>query len=102
MRSLAASLLLTLVVSIGAVPQQSSTPPAPDPAKAKKNKNEAAAPSKTPEPAAQPQSTSAPPPPPERKPEAGKETPGEKEEHYDMTEVPPAVTHHQITVDGKV
>jgi carboxypeptidase C (cathepsin A) len=26
----------------------------------------------------------------------------DKEEHYDMTEVPPVVTHHQITVDGKV
>ena len=25
----------------------------------------------------------------------------EKEEHFDMTEMPPAVTHHQITVDGK-
>ncbi len=25
----------------------------------------------------------------------------DKEEHYDMTETPPAVTHHQITVDGK-
>ncbi len=25
-----------------------------------------------------------------------------KEEHYDMTEVPPVVTHHQITVDGKL
>lgn len=25
----------------------------------------------------------------------------EKEEHYDMTEKPPVVTHHQITVDGK-
>jgi carboxypeptidase C (cathepsin A) len=102
MRSLAASLLLTVVFSIGAVPQQSATPPAADRAKAKKNKNEAAAPSKTPELAAQPQSTPTPPPPPERKPEVGKETPGEKEEHYDMTEVPPTVTHHQITVDGKV
>jgi len=33
------------------------------------------------------------------------ETPGDKdkdkEERYDMTEVPPVVTHHQITVDGK-
>ncbi|HTS36211.1 MAG TPA: hypothetical protein VMH04_11090 [Candidatus Solibacter sp.] len=36
------------------------------------------------------------------------EVPGEardkekdKEEHYDMTEQPPVVTHHQITVDGK-
>ena len=26
----------------------------------------------------------------------------DKEEHYDMTEVPPVVTHHQITVDGKL
>ncbi len=25
----------------------------------------------------------------------------DKEERYDMTEVPPVVTHHQITVDGK-
>ena len=24
-----------------------------------------------------------------------------KEEHYDMAEVAPVVTHHQITVDGK-
>ena len=34
-----------------------------------------------------------------------REAPGDrerdKEEHYDMTEVPPVVTHHQITVDGK-
>lgn len=31
------------------------------------------------------------------------EAPGdkEKEEHFDMTEVPPVATHHQITVDGK-
>ena len=26
----------------------------------------------------------------------------DKEEHYDMAEMPPAVTHHQITVEGKV
>src|SRR5271169_5449295 len=37
---------------------------------------------------------------------AGKrETPAdrekEKEEHYDMAEVPPVVTHHQVTVEGK-
>ena len=25
----------------------------------------------------------------------------DKEEHYDMTEVPPVVTHHQISVEGK-
>ena len=41
---------------------------------------------------------------PEQRP-AMHETPGDKdkdkEERYDMTEVPPVVTHHQITVDGK-
>lgn len=40
---------------------------------------------------------------PEPKPPA-REAPSEresKEEHYDMTEMPPAVTHHQVTVDGK-
>jgi carboxypeptidase C (cathepsin A) len=26
----------------------------------------------------------------------------DKEEHFDMTEVPPSTTHHQITVDGKL
>ncbi len=31
---------------------------------------------------------------------AGKEN--DKEEHYDMTEMAPVVTHHQITVDGKL
>src|SRR5215469_56281 len=30
------------------------------------------------------------------------EAPGDKEEHFDMTEIPPVVTHHQITVDGKL
>ena len=42
---------------------------------------------------------------PEQKP-AAHEGPGDrekdKEEHYDMTEVAPVVTHHQITVDGKL
>lgn len=35
------------------------------------------------------------------KPESG-ESDKEKEEHYDVSEVPPVVTHHQITVDGKL
>jgi len=32
------------------------------------------------------------------KPESGD---AEKEEHYDVTEVPPVITHHQITLNGK-
>jgi carboxypeptidase C (cathepsin A) len=41
--------------------------------------------------------------PPERPAtrEASGDRDKDKEEHYDMTEVPPVVTHHQITVDGR-
>ncbi len=41
----------------------------------------------------------------EPKPEPAKESSDkskEKEEHFDMTEVAPVVTHHQITVNGKL
>jgi carboxypeptidase C (cathepsin A) len=38
----------------------------------------------------------------EKAPEPAKTAePGDKEEHFDVSEVPPVVTHHQITVDGK-
>jgi carboxypeptidase C (cathepsin A) len=40
------------------------------------------------------------PTPPQPEPKAGEDK-DKKEEHYDMTEVAPVVTHHQITVDGK-
>jgi carboxypeptidase C (cathepsin A) len=56
-----------------------------------------------------PAETPAKPENPEQKPapqpshEGGdKEKDKDKEEHYDMTEVPPVVTHHQLTVDGKL
>src|SRR5262245_32054406 len=38
----------------------------------------------------------------EPKQEPQKENPPSKEEHYDMTEVAPVVTHHQSTVAGKM
>jgi len=105
MRSLAVSLLSAVALCIGAVSQQpsSSTPP-PETSRAKKNKNEPAATAKTPEPAAQSQPTTPPPTALPAKPEPGKEADKDKdkEEHYDMTEVPPVVTRHQITVDGKI
>src|SRR6202030_1921045 len=50
------------------------------------------------------ETTSKPETPPEQKPairEAAADKEKDKEERYDMTEVPPVVTHHQITVDGK-
>jgi carboxypeptidase C (cathepsin A) len=53
-------------------------------------------------PEAKPTPPGAPPSEP-AKPEAGpgEKGPAEKEEHYDMTEVAPVVTHHQVTVGGK-
>jgi len=52
---------------------------------------EAQPPSKAPETAAE-----------EHKPEpATAETEKDKEEHYDVSEVPPVVTHHQVSVNGK-
>ncbi len=43
--------------------------------------------------------------PPEPRPaprESSADKEKDKEEHYDMTEVAPVVTHHQITLDGKL
>src|SRR3984893_350797 len=42
------------------------------------------------------------PTPDEHKPDAAKDASTDKEEHYDVSEVAPVVTHHQITVDGKL
>ena len=52
------------------------------------------------EPAAKPSTPAA---PTAEQPKAGaKENSDDKEQHYDMSEVAPVVTHHQITLDGKV
>jgi len=48
----------------------------------------------------EPSAKTAEPTPPQPEPKAGEDK-DKKEEHYDMTEVAPVVTHHQITVDGK-
>ncbi len=103
MRSLAVLFLLIFALCVAAFSQQpSSSNPTPETSKAKKNKNEPAANAKTPEPATQSQPAPSQPPVPQTKPEPGKEGDKDKEEHFDVTEVPPVVTHHQITVDGKL
>jgi carboxypeptidase C (cathepsin A) len=38
----------------------------------------------------------------EHKPDGDKDAARDKEEHFDVAEVAPVVTHHQITLDGKV
>jgi carboxypeptidase C (cathepsin A) len=71
-----------------------------EPSKAAAKKQAAAQPSEKPA-----ESAIKPEPPAEQRPsvrEAPADKEKEKEEHYDMTEAAPAVTHHQATVDGKL
>jgi carboxypeptidase C (cathepsin A) len=100
MRSLIAVVVLSFLMSGAALAQSNATPP---PANTKKPASQAAtkpAENKTPPtPASAPEAAAS----LEQRP---RETSGDKEkdkeEHYDMTEVAPIVTHHQITVDGKL
>ena len=68
-------------------PQQPSQPP-------KKPVKQSQQPAKQEEQAAKPTE----PAPPQPEPKAGDD---KKEEHFDMTEIAPVVTHHQISLDGK-
>src|SRR5277367_164079 len=71
-------------------------PPSKKPAVAQSSKKPA-------EPAAKPEATLEPKPGPrESTGDMNKDKSTDKEEHYDMTEMPPVVTHHSITVDGKL
>jgi carboxypeptidase C (cathepsin A) len=91
-----AALLSTLLLSfIGfSTAQQSDTPKPPA-----QKKQAAPTPAAKPDEAAKPEQPAAEPKPAIREAAPDKDS---KEEHYDMTEVPPVVTHHQITVDGKL
>ncbi len=86
--------LIAVALCTSALSQQPDSSKTENPrAKEKKTKPEATA--------SQPEAPPAQPAPPEPKAEAGKDSPGDKEEHYDVAEVAPVVTHHQVTVDGK-
>ena len=77
------------------VAQQSETPKTPNP---KKQATQPAPSEKAPEAAIKPETAT------EQKPaiqEASADKQKDKEEHFDVAEVSPVVTHHQITVDGK-
>ncbi len=99
MRSLLLNLSLLSVLLIPAFAQQpdsTQTQPSAQPqtkTNAASKKSQAAKPQETPAATEEP------------KPEPAKESADkgkDKEEHFDMTEVAPVVTHHQITVDGKL
>ena len=100
MRSLMAAVVLSFLLSGAALAQSNATPP---PANTKKPASQAAtkpAENKTP-----PSTTTAPEAaasPEQKPPKESGDKEKDKEEHYDMTEVAPVVTHHEITVDGKL
>ena len=75
--------------------QQSENPKTPP------KKPAAQSPEKPGEPATKPEAAPEPKPAIHEMP-AERDKEKDKEEHYDMTEVPPVATHHQVTVEGKL
>ena len=97
MRSLFALILAaTLATSAVAQQQQASSNEQPQQQSQtpKKPAKQSQQPAKQEEQAAKPTE----PAPPQPEPKAGDD---KKEEHFDMTEIAPVVTHHQISLDGK-
>jgi carboxypeptidase C (cathepsin A) len=100
MRCLIASVVLPIALIAASIAQQAD---APKSATAKKQ----AAPASVEKPAVEKTAESgvkpeAEPKAPPREGAGDKEKDKDKEERYDMTEMAPVVTHHQITVDGKL
>jgi len=100
MRVLIVTVALLCALAAGGAAQQSSSNDAP---KEKKNKNTETA-AKSPEKKPAQSAERAEPNPPSEEPKATAPKPGadKDKEEFDVSEVPPVVTHHQITVDGKL
>ncbi len=100
MRRLMVTFLLAFAFQVGAHAQQPESTKTPE-APRTREKKKPEPPSVTPVPP-EPKTQEPPAASSEAKSETGKESPGDKEEHFDVAEVAPVVTHHQITVDGKL
>ena len=96
MRKYAAVFAVLLGLALLAAAQQTNSS-----SQSKDKKAKAEAQAKTPEQKAEPEAKQEPAPAMEAGKEAGDKD-KDKEEHFDVTEVPPSVTHHQVTVDGKL
>lgn len=94
MRSLVSTFLAVCILIIASFAQQTASP------KSQNQKKPPSAPA-----SAEPAASTAKPETPEQRPaatSASTDRKDDKEEHFDMTEVAPVETHHQITVDGKL
>src|SRR5215813_8271239 len=100
MRSLFAAIIAVVLARAASAQQQQVSnpdqPKAQPQAQAQQQKKQAKQPAQQ----AKPEETAPKPtePAPQPEPKAGDD---KKEEHYDMTEVPPVVTHHETKLDGK-
>src|SRR5215510_11605946 len=96
MRSLFAAIIAVVLARAASAQQQQVSnpdqPKAQPQAQAQQQKKQAKQPAQQ----AKPEETA--PKPTEPAPKAGDD---KKEEHYDMTDVPPVVTHHETKLDGK-
>lgn len=91
------ALILAAILAISGVAQQQQTPSTEPPqAQSQAQKKPAKQPAQQPKPEQPAVKPTEPAPQPEPKPGDDK-----KEEHYDMTEVAPVITHHEIKLDGK-
>lgn len=105
MKHLLVLLFATVMIAVSPAPaQQSATPDAPadsaqqaatKPVKKDKTKKEPGKAATTDKPG-EPGKSAEP-----AKPESNESAEKDKEEHYDMTDVPPVITHHQLTLSGK-
>ena len=98
MRQIAAALIIFLATLAVA---QNQTDTSKKPSDQKKTQPAKAAEKKSSEPSSSPEPAPAPAQMPKSTPAAGDKD-KDQEEHYDMTEVEPVVTHHQITMNGKL
>lgn len=99
MRVLVATLTLVCALTAGAVAQQQNSSNA-EPKKTKNTEPAVKNPERKPGQTAE-KNTEANPSPEEQKAATPKPGADKDKEEFDVTEVPPVVTHHQITVDGK-
>jgi carboxypeptidase C (cathepsin A) len=99
MRAFIVTVALLCLLATGAVAQQNSSN---DEAKEKKTKNaEPASKNSEKKPSQPAEKTETNPPSEEQKAAAPKPGTDKDKEEFDVSEVPPVVTHHQITLDGK-
>jgi carboxypeptidase C (cathepsin A) len=100
MRVLIVTVALLCALAAGVVAQQSSSNDVPKEKKTKNIKAASKSPEKKPSQATE-RATEPNPPSEEQKPATPKPGTDKDKEEFDVSEVPPVVTHHQITADGK-